>query len=289
MKRAVKCIISLLVFAFTASKNLLVRLVGGTPARTCVVLYYHSIPENQRNLFAHQLDVLMCHATPIALDRTFWPATDKHRVGITFDDGFENFYTQALPELTKRRIPSTMFVIVDAIGKAFGPSGKPEQVMSLDQIRGLPADLVTIGSHTSTHPLLPSISEGDAHEEIMGSRRKLERLLGREIRLFSFPFGGFNQQLVGICREAGYGRVFTTLPKIAFGEGNEFVVGRVRVDPQDWSLEFRLKLAGAYRWLPWAFRLKARVLTNTAGRFTAGRKRNAMPTAPPGSAIRELN
>jgi peptidoglycan/xylan/chitin deacetylase (PgdA/CDA1 family) len=289
MKRVLKCGISMLVFAVTATKYFLVRLVGRTPAGTCVVLYYHSIPEHQRKMFADQLAALIRNATPIALDQAVQPPKGMHAVAITFDDGFENFYSQALPELEKRRLPATMFVIADALGKAFGPLGQAEDVMSLDQIRRLPSSLVTIGSHTSTHPMLPLISAENARDEIAGSRKKLEALLHRNIRLFSFPFGGFNQRLIEICRQAGYDRVFTTLPKIAFREPNEFVIGRVRVDPGDWSLEFHLKVAGAYQWLPWAFRLKSRVLTNPFARLMSGRKRNTTTTSPPGSAIRELN
>ena len=145
--------------------------------------------------------------------------------------------------------------------------------MSLEQIRSLPENLITIGSHTMTHPFLPSINLDEAKREIALSLVTLEAQLHRRIVLFSFPYGGFNQKLVEICHEAGYRRVFSTLPYFAFKEPNEFVIGRVRVDPTDWPLEFRLKLAGAYRWLPWAFELKRTVLTNTFAQSILGRKR----------------
>jgi hypothetical protein len=37
------------------------------------------------------------------------------------------------------------------------------------------------------------------------------------------------------------------------------VAGRVAVSPGDWKLEFRLKLRGAYAWLPVAIKVKAQV------------------------------
>jgi hypothetical protein len=75
-----------------------------------------------------------------------------------------------------------------------------------------------------------------------------------------------------LCREAGYERIFTTLPVFAFAEPGEFVVGRVRVDPTDWPLEFRLKLAGAYRWLPAAFAFKRLIVSPRVLRLLFGQK-----------------
>jgi peptidoglycan/xylan/chitin deacetylase (PgdA/CDA1 family) len=120
-------------------------------------------------------------------------------------------------------------------------------------------DLIRLGSHTKTHPFLPKLSDEDAQNEIFLSRVKLEQMLGREFRLFAFPYGAFNDRLVRICREAGYSRVFTTLPYLAELTAEEFVSGRVTVEPTDWPVEFYLKLCGSYRWLPIAFSLKRKL------------------------------
>jgi peptidoglycan/xylan/chitin deacetylase (PgdA/CDA1 family) len=263
--RVLKLGISACVFTWTSALDVLARAEGREPKGRCVILYYHSVPPAERKLFASQLDVLLRHATPIAVDgSTVLP--NRHCVGVTFDDAFENFVTTALPELKARHIPVTVFVITQALGKAFGPAGDSERVMSAEQLMALPEDLVTIGSHTATHPMLTQSATEDSRLEILGSRSHLEELLRRTITLFSFPFGDFNESLCQVCREAGYRRVFTTLPLFALAEPDEFIVGRVRVDPTDWSSEFRLKLAGAYRWLPMAFRLKHWVLRTISGR-----------------------
>jgi peptidoglycan/xylan/chitin deacetylase (PgdA/CDA1 family) len=258
-KRVLKCGISLGVFVVSAIGALLARMVGKAPKGSCIVLYYHSVPPDEQRQFANQLDVLLRYAKPIDVAGKVALISGVHHVGVTFDDAFENFARCALPELEKRQIPATVFVITDALGKVFGPSGRPQKVMSLAQVRRLPEGLVTIGSHTMSHPMLPSISRQHARLEIVQSRARLEEMLDRRVSLFSFPFGGFNEQLVDYCREAGYQRVFTTLPTFAFADPEEFVVGRVRVDPTDWPLEFRLKLAGAYRWLPYAFAIKKKL------------------------------
>jgi peptidoglycan/xylan/chitin deacetylase (PgdA/CDA1 family) len=284
LKRIAKCLISLAVYAASSLRTLLVRLTGKSPKGSCVIVYYHSVPESQRTLFAKQLDQLRGHAKPMAINERTRLDGGGHYVAVTFDDGFENFYKHALPELVKREIPATMFVISDAIGKAFGPSECSEKVMSLEQLRNLP-DLVTIGSHTLSHPLLPSIAVDEAAREIALSRDRLEQQLNRKILFFSFPFGAFNEKLVEICKEVGYQRVFSTLPSFAFIRPDEFVTGRVRVDPTDWPLEFKLKLGGAYRWLPWAFELKRKVLNSSWVQKMSGSKRPLAGSASPRSVL----
>jgi peptidoglycan/xylan/chitin deacetylase (PgdA/CDA1 family) len=286
-KRILKCGISLGVFAFSTIRAFLVRLAGKTPQGSCIILYYHSIPPEHRAEFAHQLDLLLRIARPIAITGEVMLNPGARNVGITFDDALENVVTCALPELKGRGIPSTIFVISEAIGKNFGAPGCLEKVMTLEQLRKLPDDLVTIGSHTSTHPFLPSLSKEDARRELTQSRVELKKILDREIPLFSFPFGGFTEELVALCHEAGYQRVFTTLPKFAFKHADEFVVGRVRVDPTDWPLEYRLKLAGAYRWLPLAFAFKQKILSHVVLGRMFGLKRPLMGPRVPIAVIRE--
>lgn len=280
MRRVAKLGISACVFVWTAALEVLARAVGKETKGRCVVVYYHAVLPSERKRFARQLDVLRSHATPIAVDDDSNILPGRHCVAVTFDDGFENFVTTALPELKERHIPVTVFVITQALGRAFGPVGGSERVMSADQLKALPEKLVTIGSHTATHPMLTQIPGEDSRREIVESRSQLEELLRRQITLFSFPFGDFNESLCHVCREAGYRRIFTTLPLFALGKPDEFIVGRVRVDPTDWPLEFRLKLAGAYRWLPMAFRLKQSVLRTISG--------HERQLAKPESVVRDL-
>ena len=103
---------------------------------------------------------------------------------------------------------------------------------------------------------MPSLSAAQARVELHASRQKLGTIFGRDITLFSFPYGATSERLVDLCREAGYQRVFTISPSLALVDPQEFVSGRVVVDPTDWPLEFHLKLLGAYRWLPRVFAWK---------------------------------
>jgi peptidoglycan/xylan/chitin deacetylase (PgdA/CDA1 family) len=271
-KRIVNLLVSLVVGIADWCRDRLGRLVGLGPRRTCTVLAYHSVTSGERAQFSRQMDVLRKAATSIPADIGGLPSAGGHYVAVTFDDGFANIAENAVPELQKRGIHSALFIVTEALGtnRAWehygGDDTRQEKVMSVAQLRALPADLITIGSHTMTHPMLTKIDGSKLRRELDGSRSALEKIVNRKVTLLSFPYGAFNDSVLLASREANYERVFTALPAFAFQQPGEFVTGRVGTAPTDWPIEFRLKLAGAYRWLPSAFALKRRVLSTIRGR-----------------------
>ena len=60
--------------------------------------------------------------------------------------------------------------------------------------------------------------------------------------------------------EAGYRRVFLSDPLWCAWEPEMIAIGRIDVTPRDWPLQYRLKVCGAYQWLPLAIAAKRRVL-----------------------------
>jgi peptidoglycan/xylan/chitin deacetylase (PgdA/CDA1 family) len=264
LKRLTKLALSMGFFSVVSAGQFLKRLLGLKNRATCVILDYHAVSGEGRADFAKQMDLLTRLAKPIPADCSDSLEDGRHYVGVTFDDGLHCVIENAVPELIQRRIPATMFIVHDLLGNLpnwtmFGEDySDQEPIASLADLQNLPADLFTIGSHSLSHAWLPALTDSKAREELVGSRTKLEELTGRKVRLFSFPYGASNERLVGQCREAGYDRVFTILPTLGLDRSDEFVTGRVVVDPTDWPLEFRFKILGAYRWLPWAFRWKRR-------------------------------
>jgi peptidoglycan/xylan/chitin deacetylase (PgdA/CDA1 family) len=254
-RRIIKLGISTGYLALCSGWDGLCRLLGKKRNGTGVVLYYHTVPQLYRARFEEQMRMVASHARPVAVSNLNHLPPDSHSVAITFDDALESFVENAVPVLLRLGIPATVFAVTDVLGtnpewgKSYYSPG--ERVMSAEQLRGLP-ELICVGSHTLTHPDLASVSAEVAAREINRSREKLEALLQRPVTLFAFPYGSFNSATVRACRDAGYERVFATEPTLVPKDANEFVVGRVGVDPWDWRLEFRMKILGAYCWQPYA-------------------------------------
>jgi peptidoglycan/xylan/chitin deacetylase (PgdA/CDA1 family) len=249
--RLIKLGISILYFLWTRAG----RALFGNRNGSCIVLYYHSVPGPYRERFERQMKLVANRKK--AMDIAAIGATPKgsDAIVITFDDALQNFTENAVPVLVGLNIPATVFVVTDALGAkpvwGEGYYGANERIMSQEELISLPA-LITVGSHTLTHPDLTSLSVESAAAEIKVSREKLEAMLNRPVPLFSFPHGAYNDMLVRQCKDAGYQKVFTTDPEFASNAKDNFVIGRVTADPWDWPVEFYLKISGAYCWQPLA-------------------------------------
>ncbi|NJC88102.1 MAG: hypothetical protein FIB02_06145 [Desulfuromonas sp.] len=97
-----------------------------------------------------------------------------------------------------------------------GTARATHRTLTPAELRELSASpLVTIGAHGVTHTPLALLPEAEQRREITQSRRELEELLGREVTVFSYPFGGWRQfdgTTRRLCREAGFRRAVTTFP-----------------------------------------------------------------------------
>jgi peptidoglycan/xylan/chitin deacetylase (PgdA/CDA1 family) len=74
---------------------------------------------------------------------------------------------------------------------------------------------VTVGAHTVSHTSLALLSEAEQRREIGGSKEELERLLGKDVTVFSYPFGTkahYNKTSLRLCREAGFVKVAANFP-----------------------------------------------------------------------------
>ena len=230
-------------------------MAGRRPVPHCVILYYHAVPPGQKGRFARQMDLLRRHARPFSLQSEAAFEDGHSYAAVTFDDGFVSVVENALPALQARQIPWTFFVPSGCLGQnppwiRNGSANRKELILSGELLRELSNNqLVTIGSHSITHPRFTELSAEEAAFEFQRSREDLERITGRRVSLFSFPHGEHNERLLEQARQAGYSDVFTVNPSLAFQSKEQFAHGRVLADPSDWELEFRLKLSGAYRWL----------------------------------------
>lgn len=264
--RLIKFLISCVVFC----RDYVVRIFKGVRAPgTCVVINYHSLDEEHAPQFALQMDVLQGLARPISLSSAGTLDPGSRYVSITFDDAFRSFKKWAMPELARRRVPVMVFVPTGYIGKKSawfdygGENPVGEEVMSIEELKeAADSENVEIGSHCITHSNLAQLSEDEARLELQESRKRLQSMLGKRIDSVSFPYGSFTERELTLAREAGYRFMFSIAPQMLVSKVESGLVGRVNVQPTDWPLELRLKILGAYRWLPvasaWKEKLRKR-------------------------------
>jgi peptidoglycan/xylan/chitin deacetylase (PgdA/CDA1 family) len=130
----------------------------------------------------------------------------KNAVVITIDDGWRSTYTEAFPELQKRKFPFTVFIYPNIIGKT-------SNALSWAQIREMAKAGVDIQSHALTHPYLTkrkhrSMSD-DAYaawlrRELAESRRILEKESGKKVQFLAYPYGDYDGRVAEAAAKAGY-------------------------------------------------------------------------------------
>jgi peptidoglycan/xylan/chitin deacetylase (PgdA/CDA1 family) len=263
-KRLTKLIISCWYFLGLKAVAFVLQAVGRRPSPQLVILYYHGIHQTYRNDFARQMKALRRRAFVFPADHRGALPSGKPTVAITFDDAYVSVAENALPELAACGFHSTIFVPVGSLGShpdwVMEGNGIDfsEVVMSAERIATLPSPLVTLGSHSITHPHLSRIKCHDARTEIEGSRDKLQQLTKEDVRLFAFPYGDHDASTVELCRAAGYDYVFSIVPRPVNTGDPSCVRGRVQVEPFDGPVEFFLKFSGAYAWVSYVSAMKKR-------------------------------
>ncbi len=142
-------------------------------------------------------------------------------VVLTFDDGYKDFYTDALPILEKYQAKATAYIITGFIGKP--------NYMTLTQLTEVKkSGLIEIGAHTVHHIDLKHASLKQAHDEIAGSKVTLEKLFNDPVTTFAYPSGRFNDQAIQIVKEAGFTTAVSTMPGTQASTQNQFILYRLR-------------------------------------------------------------
>jgi peptidoglycan/xylan/chitin deacetylase (PgdA/CDA1 family) len=232
-----------------------------------VVLCYHSIPDALADRFRKQVDIICRSVEPLPAGFKGTLSQGKRYVMVTFDDGFENVIKNALPELNRRAVPCAIFPVTGAMGALPGWIKNPwhpdtsEHILEGSQLSLLNSSLVAVGSHGVSHRSFLRMTPEEASTELRQSKSTLEAWVGQEVDLFAFPHGEYNAAATCSALQEGYRRLFGLSYNIIRDSLTDPVISRFDADPSDWILEFKLKLFGAYRWLPIVFRIKKRLVS----------------------------
>lgn len=131
----------------------------------------------------------------------------ERAVVLTFDDGFEDFYRQALPLLNRYGFTATLYVTTGWVQDAGPlPAGqRPGRMLCWSQVAEAAAAGIEIGAHSRLHPQLDQLPRQRLREELRGSKAQLEDRLGRPVPGLAYPFGYSSAAVRAEARAAGHG------------------------------------------------------------------------------------
>jgi peptidoglycan/xylan/chitin deacetylase (PgdA/CDA1 family) len=215
-----------------ASRMRLEALLSGVPGvndwrHRVVVLCYHSVHPSGTHrsttpseLFERHMRWLREHCDIVPFIRAWEEARRPERtrpaVAVTFDDGFADTFTYAVPPLLEYQVPATFFVTTGLIDRlpdvirARSWHGWLDETSTLTwgQILELRGMGMEIGSHGHTHRVLTRLEDEDVMEDLATSRKLLEDRLDDSVTSFAYPRGrprrDLSSRTVRLASEVGY-------------------------------------------------------------------------------------
>jgi peptidoglycan/xylan/chitin deacetylase (PgdA/CDA1 family) len=130
---------------------------------------------------------------------------------------------------------------VEAAGR---PSHRAVAFSEIAQLRE--SELLEIGAHTLTHPVLSTLPIVAQQTEIAEGKTRLEEMLGQSVCSFAYPYGtraDYTPKTVALVRQAGFGCACSNFAEAVWRETDPFELPRMVV--RDWDGdEFARRLEG---------------------------------------------
>lgn len=187
-------------------------------ASAAVILQYHHVAEDTPAStsvtpaqFAGHLQALADEGFEVVpltelFDRVRDGLDAREKVAaITFDDGYRNFVSEALPLLDRHGWKAAIFVTTGDVGKG--------GMLDVDDLRAIKARGHLVLNHTQQHPHLVRQHEGESRkqwqqrveQEITGAQAQLESWLGESLpKILAYPYGEQNTDVRALLQRLGY-------------------------------------------------------------------------------------
>jgi peptidoglycan/xylan/chitin deacetylase (PgdA/CDA1 family) len=167
----------------------------------------------------HGFRVISLHQAATAI-ATHTPLPTR-AVVLTFDDGYADFFTAAIPELRSHGFTATDFVISGRMGMW--------NYMTRSQVAAAAAMGFNIGAHTVDHFALAALAPARAVWEMRTSKQALEALLAQPVLDFAYPYGSYDRFVAIEARTLGFEAAASSNPGVLHWAGQLMYLSRMRV------------------------------------------------------------
>ena len=125
---------------------------------------------------------------------------------LTFDDGYEDFHSRAMPWLERYGFTATLFVTTGWVRDAgsLATGRRPGHMLSWTQIAEAADAGIEIAAHSRLHPQLDQLPRKLLHDELYTSKAQLEDNLGSSVVGLAYPYGYSNNRVRQVARDLAY-------------------------------------------------------------------------------------
>jgi peptidoglycan/xylan/chitin deacetylase (PgdA/CDA1 family) len=129
-------------------------------------------------------------------------------VGLTFDDGYEDFLSAAMPTLEKLGFSATVFVVAGMLGKEndweHHERRTRRRLLRASDVREISERGMEVGSHSMTHSRLSGLNPEVLAREVGDSRQALSEIVDTPVQGFCYPYGDSDGAAIQAVRKFGY-------------------------------------------------------------------------------------
>ena len=218
------------------------------------LLLYHQI---NPKLFEKHLEYLSTqyNLTPLSTLREHYEhgaPLPENSLFITFDDGWKTNYN-LLPVIEEKEITITIFLTTGLIGSKRIPAplnyyqGKspndlqndnPTQnertMLTIQEIKEM-SKKIDFQAHGVNHHPSKNLSSEQLRSELMDSRKEIEKITGKEVYAFAYPYNRASEREAQIVKSCGFGLARIGGRRMNTYNTNQFLLNSIGIE-QDSSL-----------------------------------------------------
>jgi peptidoglycan/xylan/chitin deacetylase (PgdA/CDA1 family) len=165
---------------------------------------------------------------------------------VTFDDGFRDFLTNAVPIMQRHGIASTLYATTGFMGdgEVPGTNRSGDRMLTWGDLAEVASQGVEVGGHTHTHPMLDTLPRAGARDEVTRCKELIEHHLTAPVASFAYPHGYSSAWVRRVVAEAGYTSACAVKNAMSHTGDDPFAIARLMLETTHTRTDFLRMLAG---------------------------------------------